>query len=268
LESISRKFNLGKPVVIADSGLLTKKNITALQEGAYEYIIGARLKNESKSIQQQIIQRAYQDGSVHVIDQKENQRLIVHYSVKRAKKDFYNRRKGLSRLEKRIKSGKLTKSNINNRGYNKYLELDGVIDVKIDYQKFEQDAIWDGLKGYTTNTKLSNEDVLESYRNLFYIERAFRMSKTDLRIRPVYHRLRHRIEAHICIAFTAYTVYKELERVLKEENSSISLKTASEITHNMYQITYQLPDSRHIKTTLLKMDEQQEELYQIIQKYF
>ena len=94
------------------------------------------------------------------------------------------------------------------------------------------------------------------------------MSKTDLRIRPVYHRLRHRIEAHICIAFTAYTVYKELERVLKEENSSISLKTASEITHNMYQITYQLPDSRHIKTTLLKMDEQQEELYQIIQKYF
>jgi transposase len=268
LESISRKFNLCKPVVIADSGLLTKKNITALQEGAYEYIIGARLKNESKSIQQQIIQRAYQDGTVHVIDQKENQRLIIHYSVKRAKKDFYNRRKGLSRLEKRIKSGKLTKSNINNRGYNKYLELDGVIDVKIDYQKFEQDAIWDGLKGYTTNTKLSNEDVLESYRNLFYIERAFRMSKTDLRIRPVYHRLRHRIEAHICIAFTAYTVYKELERVLKEENSSISLKTASEITHNMYQITYQLPDSRHIKTTLLKMDEQQEELYQIIQKYF
>ena len=110
--------------------------------------------------------------------------------------------------------------------------------------------------------------TLENYKNLFHIERAFRMSKTDLRIRPIFHRLRHRIEAHICIAFTAYTIYKELERVLKQENASMSLKNASEITHNMYQITYQLPDSRHIKSSLLKMDEQQHELYNIVQKYF
>jgi transposase len=268
LETISRKFNIGNPVVIADSSLLTNKNIAALQKTGYAYIIGARLKNESKAIQAQIRQRAYGEGSVYVIDQKDNQRLIVHYSTKRAKKDFYNRRKGLNRLEMRIKSGKLTKSNINNRGYNKYLELDGEIDVRIDYRKFEQDALWDGLKGYATNTKLSNDEILDSYRNLFHIERAFRMSKTDLRIRPVYHRLRHRIEAHICIAFTAYVVYKELERVLIEEKASISLKTASEITHNMYQLTCQLPDSKHIKSALLKMDEQQTELYQIIQKYF
>jgi len=69
------------------------------------------------------------------------------------------------------------------------------------------------------------------------------MSKTDLRIRPIYHRLRHRIEAHICIAFTAYCVYKELERVLYKEKSTISLGTAAELTHSMYQITYSLPES-------------------------
>jgi len=268
LEAISRKFSLGKPVVIADAGLLTNKNIAALQEAEYEYIIGARLKNESESVKELIIRREYQDETAKIIYQDENKRLIVNYSAKRAKKDFYNRRKGLLRLEKRVKSGKLTKSNINNRGYNKYLQLAGEIDIKIDYQKFEQDALWDGLKGYITNTKLSDDIVLENYRNLFHIERAFRMSKTDLRIRPVYHRLRHRIEAHICIAFTAYTVYKELERVLHEEKASMSLKTASEITHNMYRITYQLPDSKYIKSTLLKMDEQQQELYQIIQKKF
>ena len=237
LEAMSRKFNLVKPVVIADSGLLTKKNIAALQEEGYEYIIGARLKNESASIQPQIIQREYQDGSVYVIERQEGQRLIVHHSVKRAKKDFYNRRKGLCRLEKRIKSGKLTKSSINNRGYNKYLELDGEIDVKIDYQKFEQDALWDGLKGYATNTKLTNDDVLENYRNLFYIERAFRMSKTDLRIRPIYHRLRHWIEAHICIAFTAY-VYKELERVLNEEKEGIHHAENCKRNHSKYVSSY------------------------------
>ena len=231
-------------------------------------IIGARLKNESEEIQQQIIRQKYNDGDVYVIDKSENQRLIVHYSAKRAKKDCYNRRKGLIRLENRVKSGKLTKSSINNRGYNKYLQLDGEVNVKIDYQKFEQDALWDGLKGQLTNTKLSNDLVLENYKNLFHIERAFRMSKTDLRIRPIYHRLRHRIEAHVCIAFTAYTIYKELERVLKKEKSSLSLKTASEITHNMYQITYLLPQSKQIRTTLLKMDEKQSELYRIIQKNY
>jgi len=280
LEVISRKFNLEKPVVIADAGLLTKKNIEALQDAKYEYIIGARLKNESEAIKEQIIQKKYQDGTTHTVilndkqdkkqknKQSDNKRLIVHYLAKRARKDFHNRKKGLIRLEKRVKSGKLTKSNINNRGYNKYLQLAGEIDIKIDYTRFEQDARWDGLKGYITNTKLSDDTVLENYKNLFHIERAFRMSKTDLRIRPIYHRLRHRIEAHICIAFTAYTVYKELERVLKEEKASMSLKTASEITHNMYQITYQLPDSRQIKSSLLKMDEQQLELFQIIQKNF
>ena len=268
LEAVSRKFNLGKPVVVADAGLLTGKNIEALQEGEYEYIIGARLRNESETVKEQILGKEYRDGTVHIIHQGDSKRLIVNYTSKRAKKDFYNRQRGLNRLEKRVKSGKLTKTNINNRGYNKYLQLKGEVAVEIDYQKFEQDSQWDGLKGYITNTKLSDDIVVENYRNLFHIERAFRMSKTDLRIRPIFHRLRHRIEAHICIAFTAYTVYKELERVLHEEKASISLKTASEITHNIYQITYQLPDSKLIKNTLLKMDEQQSELYQIVQKYF
>jgi len=268
LESISRKFKLKKPVVVADSGLLSDKNINALQKAKYKYIIGARIKSESEQIQERILRKKYNDGTICVIRKSKKHKLIVHYSEKRAKKDFYNRKKGLNRLEKRITSGKLTKAHINNRGYNKYLHLDGKVDIKIDYQKFEQDARWDGLKGYMTNTKLPNDVVLENYRNLFHIERAFRMSKTDLRIRPIYHHLKHRIEAHICIAFTAYTIYKELERVLKSENSSLSLKTASEITHNMYKITYQLPESKQIKSTLLNMDQQQQELYNIVQKKF
>ena len=96
-----------------------------------------------------------------------------------------------------------------------------------------------------------------------HIEKAFRMSKTDLRVRPVYHCLKHRIEAHICIAFTAYCIYKEMERVLYKEKSTLSLKKAAELTHNMYQITYTLPESKHTKSKLLKMDDQQAELYQI-----
>ena len=268
LEKISKKFNLKKPVVIADSGLLSKSNITALEGKEYEYILGARIKNESEKIKTEILSRQYSDGDTISIALPDNKRLIINYSDKRAAKDAYNRQRGLKRLEKRIKSGKLTKSNINNRGYNRYLKLDGEISIEIDYDKFNRDQQWDGLKGYITNTKLNDKEVIENYKNLWHIERAFRMSKTDLRIRPIYHRLRDRIEAHICISFTAYAVYKELERVLYKEKSTLSIKKAAELTHNMYQITYQLPDSKQIKQKLLGMDEQQWELYDIILKNF
>lgn len=268
IEKISKKFNLNKPVIVADAGLLSNDNIKALEGKQYEYIIGARIKNEPEKIKAQIINQDYFDGTTISIDKSPSTRLIVNYSNHRASNDVYNRQRGLQRLEKQINAGKLTKSNINNKGYNKYLKMTGDVRIEIDYEKYSNDYQWDGLKGYITNTKLTNTQVLENYKNLWHIEKAFRMSKTDLRIRPIYHRLRNRIEAHICISFTAYCIYKELERVLYAEKSTLSLKKASELTHNMYQITYTLPDSKQTKSRLLKMDEKQLELYQIINKNF
>jgi transposase len=268
IEKISRKFNLDKPIVVADAGLLSNDNIKALEEKQYEYIIGARLKNECEKIKKQILKTSFIDSSIINIAKGSSTRLIVQYSITRASKDAYNRKRGLMRLEKQIKSGRLTKSNINNRGYNKYLKMKGDVLIEIDYEKYSNDNKWDGLKGYITNTMLSNNEVIENYKNLWQIENAFRMSKTDLRIRPIYHRLRNRIEAHICISFTAYCIYKELERALYLEKSNISLKKASEITHNMYQITYRLPDSKLVKNKLLKMDDEQDELYQLVNKNF
>jgi transposase len=264
LEKISAKFKLDKPIVVADAGLLSTENIKALETKQYEYILGARIKNEPDKIKKQIFEYEFSNGQTICINKSESTRLIVAFSNKRASKDEHNRKRGLQRLEKQIKAGKLTKSNINNRGYNKYLKMEGEISIQIDYEKFNTDAIWDGLKGYITNTKLTNDEVIENYKNLWNIERAFRMSKTDLRIRPIYHRLKSRIEAHICISFTAYCIYKELERLLKEAKSNLSVKRSVELTHNMYQITYMLPQSKHTKSNLLKMDEEQAEIYNIV----
>ena len=268
LENISRKFNLDKPIVIADAGLLSNDNIKALEKNGYEYILGARIKNESELIKAQILSSSFSDGTIQSYVKNSMTKIIVNYATSRAQKDTYNRKRGLTRLENQIKRGRLTKSNINNKGYNKYLKLTGDVSIEIDYEKFNNDAIWDGLKGYITNAKLSDKEVIENYKNLWHIEKAFRMSKTDLRIRPIYHRLKNRIEAHICISFTAYCIYKELERVLYSEKSTLSLKKASELTHNMYQITYTLPDSKHTKSRLLNMDQDQSELYKIIMKNF
>jgi transposase/ribosome-associated protein YbcJ (S4-like RNA binding protein) len=264
LEKMVAKFNLGKPIVVADAGLLSNDNIKALEDKEYEYIIGARLKNEPEKIKQQILQKQLADGELIKINKSNKTRLIVAYANNRAAKDEHNRKRGLHRLEKQIKSGKLTKSSINNKGYNKYLKMQGDVSIEIDYEKFNSDKSWDGLKGYITNTKLRDHKVIEHYKNLWFIERAFRMSKTDLRIRPIYHRLQRRIEAHICISFTAYCIYKELDRLLKQEKSSLSIKKAAELTHNMYEITFMLPESKHSISKLLKMDDQQNELYRII----
>lgn len=268
IEKISLKFNLNKPVVVADAGLLSNDNITALEANNYEYILGARIKNETEKIKTKILKNQFIDGATISLKKTENTRIIVNYSSARAAKDAYNRKRGLNRLEKQVKSGKLTKSSINNKGYNKYLKLNGDLIIEINYDKYSHDRVWDGLKGYITNAKLTDNEVMENYKNLWHIEKAFRMSKTDLRIRPIYHRLRNRIEAHICISFTAYCIYKELERVLYEEKSTLSLKKATEITHNMYQITYTLPESKHTKSRLLNMDAEQAELYRIACKYF
>jgi len=268
IEKITEKFKLDKPMVVADAGLLSNENIQALEEQEYEYILGARIKNESESIKKKIFEKDFKDGQLRSLKKQDDIRLVISYSEKRAAKDAHNRKRGLRKLEKRMKAGKLTKSNINNRGYNKYLKMDGEVSITLDYEKFEADKKWDGLNGYITNSKLSKKQVFTYYHNLWHIERAFRMSKTDLRIRPIYHRLKHRIEAHICISFTAYSIYKELERVLHKEKSTLSIERAAELTHNMYKINYTLPESKQSKSLLLKMDDEQAELYRIIQKFF
>jgi hypothetical protein len=267
-EQISHKYKLNMPVVVADAGLLSKENIKALEEKGYEYIIGARLKNETDKLKQKILQADFSDGTIISFEKQENIRLVVHYSKSRAIKDAYNRKRGLTRLEKQVKAGKLTKSSINNKGYNKYLKLTGDVTIEIDYERYNNDNLWDGLKGYITNTKLNDQQVLDNYKNLWHIEKAFRMSKTDLRIRPIYHRLQNRIEAHICISFTAYCIYKELERVLYKTKSNLSLRKAAELTHNIYQISYTLPDSKHTQNQLLNLDENQDELCKIIHENF
>ena len=137
--------------------------------------------------------------------------------------------------------------------------------MEIDEQKIEQAAKWDGLKGYLTNTDLPACEVIENYGQLWQIERAFRISKTDLRIRPMYHRRRRRIEAHVLVAFVAYTIYKELERRLTAAGLSLSsARAAAELTQNMYELTFRLPTAPESQRQLLEMDPEQKSLYDLL----
>lgn len=263
IEAFKTRYKLKDLVVIADAGLMSNDNIAELQSKNYQYIIGARIKNETHAIQKQILSTALKNGESIDIVKDENSRIIISYSDARAKKDAANRKRGLEKLEKNLAKGKLTKQHINNRGYNKYLKLEGDITISIDTQKYKADAKWDGLKGYCTNTKLAKDEIIENYSHLWQIEKAFRISKTDLRIRPIYHRIKRRIEAHICIAFCAYKVYKELERQLKIKNARITPEKAIDIAKTIYRITIQTNLSNTLHSRLYIDKEEQSNLLRL-----
>ncbi|KAA3653074.1 MAG: IS1634 family transposase [Bacteroidetes bacterium] len=258
IDAFKAKYSLDKLVVVADAGLLSNDNISLLEQRGYEYILGARIKSVSRVLKEKILALKLVNGESKIIEIEANRKIIVSYSENRARKDAHNRTRGLDKLEKQIKSGKLTKANINNRGYNKFLHIENTLQVSINKEKIKDDKKWDGLKGYITNTSLNKEEVLNSYKDLWQIEKAFRIAKSDLEIRPIYHRLQRRIEAHICIAFVAYKIYKELERQLKEKESKLSPEKAIEIAKTIYAVKVKHPVTNETYyTTVIKSQEQQ-----------
>lgn len=254
LKGIQERYGFGKPVVVADAAMLRKENLDELDAQQYPFIVAARIRNESQAMQEEILRRCsgLKEGLCIELPHEKDRRLIVAYSDRRARKDAHNRQRGLAQLRKRVGSGRLNKEYLNNRGYNKFLKLTGEVMVEIDESKVQQAARWDGLKGYLTNTDLPSKEVIENYGHLWQVEKAFRISKTDLRIRP--------IEAHVLVAFVAYTIYKELERRLNLAQVPISPQRAAELTQTMYEMTFRLPNDPEPRRTLLQMDAEQQRL--------
>ena len=156
-------------------------------------------------------------------------------------------------LEKAYKHGALTKGNINKRGYNKFLSMDGEVKVAINYDRIADDSKWDGLKGYLTNTDIPIQDVYTAYHNLWHVERAFRIAKSKIEIRPMFHFTRKRIEAHICNCFVALKVYKELERMLKASEIKMSVDKVLALAKTITTIQIKLPLNKEVYTQTMLM---------------
>ena len=227
--------------------------------------LSSRLESATKARrwQETILRRGtgLHNGQNVEIEHGAGRRLIVAYSEKRAKKDAHNRKRGLQRLRKRIQGGRLTKENLSQRGYNKFLKLTGEVTVEIDESKIEEAARWDGLKGYLTNTVLSADDVIENYGQ--------QSSEPSASPRPICGFGRctiaavARIEAHVLVAFVAYTIYQELERRLAAAALPISPARAAELTQTMYELTFRLPNTPDDRRQLLAMDPEQSQLYNL-----
>lgn len=258
IDDFKQRFALGKDfIIVADSGLMNKANIELLRQANYKYVIGARIKNESTTVKEWILRQPKEESTYSEYKRNNGERLILSYSVARAKKDAYNRERGVERLRKAYKSGKLTKQEVNKRGYNKFLEISKDIEVSISQQKIDDDCKWDGLKGYITNTTLDAARVISEYRGLWVVERAFRISKGTLDMRPIFHFTERRIEAHVCICFAAYKVYKELERIIKMIGIDRSVEQVIDISKTITTIRINMPQNRKTYTKTLFLTDTQ-----------
>lgn len=241
IDDFKARFGLDDFIVVADSGFMIKRNVDLLRNGDYKFIIGGRIKKSAKDVVDWLLSLPHEDGAFHERTLDNGDRLIVTFSSKRAEKDAFNRRKGVERLRKAYASGKITKDKINKRGYSKFLKIDNDVSVSLDEDKIIADAKWDGLKGYVTNTTLPPEKVVEQYHGLWVVERAFRISKGSLETRPIFHFTERRIEAHVCLCFVAYKVYKELERITLSLGLDMSADSVLKIAKTITTLRIRLP---------------------------
>ena len=225
VDNLVKKYQLKNLVVVADAGMLSEQNINFLETLKLNYIVGARLKGMSEKFKIQIFSRDFTKNHVQELSvsgdaaNQKTKRLIIDYSDKRAKKDRFNREKLVKVLEAKISSKKpLTKRS-------KYLLVRGRDQILgIDQVKVDLDQRHDGLKGYWTNlkTEIKSPQIIDQYHNLWKVEKAFRMSRSDLLERHIFNRREKRITGHILICFSSLLVMKETERLLKEINISLA----------------------------------------------
>ena len=242
IDDFVSRFSLTDFVIVADSGLMSAKNIRLLRSAGYKYIVGARIKTENSSLREWILSLEKTNGAAYETRKDDGDRLIVSYSANRASNDARNRAKGVARLEKSYRTGKLTKDKINKRGYNKFLEISKDVEVTISQERIAEDERWDGLKGY-----------------------AFRVSKGNLEMRPIFHFTERRIEAHICICFVAYKVYKELERAIRHAGIAISVDKVLDIAKTIITIDVRTDGVRGVSKRTLFLTEEQKAIKQLFE---
>ncbi len=198
LEETIVRFQSDDCVVVADSAMLNKDNLDLLEERELKYIVGARLGNLSQKLFQAIIKIPKADKTTIRLSLTKKRFMVIAYSSKRARKDKHDR-------EKQIKKAKevLAKPEKISQRY-KFIRLSKKKVHDLNQPLIKKAKQLEGLKGYVSNAKkLKDEEIVSKYAELWQVEKAFRMSKSDLKARPIFHTLRQSIETHLLLVFTA-----------------------------------------------------------------
>ena len=240
LEDLRSRFSINNVTVVCDRGLASKPNVEALQGAKFHFVIATKLRSMSKKIkindlsaysilpnQEKIPEedRVYFRTLEH--PQYTDTMLIATYSPRRARKDKDDRDRLIEKLKRKLldSSGETSiKKVISNGGYKKYTNVKEGSLLTVNEKAIEEDAKWDGFHGIavSNSAKLSVEQALARYRDLWHVEEAFRIAKCTLKTRPIFHWAPHRIKAHVLLCFMNLFLERFLELLLRQNDFELT----------------------------------------------
>ncbi|MGH3928333.1 MAG: IS1634 family transposase, partial [Pseudonocardiaceae bacterium] len=214
IESFMAAHRLADVTVVADAGMISKSNQRDIEKAGLSFILGMRIPDVPYLVAQWREKNPdsdIPDGHIFVqpwpagpTDRRRDQVIYYQYKADRARRSLRGIDEQVAKAEKAV-AGKVPVKR------NRFIQLSGA--TKTVNRALEAKArALAGIKGYVTNlADPTPEFVIGSYHRLFHIEKSFRMSKHDLQARPIYHRKRDSIEAHLTIVFAALAVSRWIE---------------------------------------------------------
>lgn len=271
LEKLKERYAIKNVIFVADRGMLSKENIEYLEKNDVQYIVGARLKSLTKAQQAKVIawsqgieDKTSENEKTHSLDVTPTRRLVLAYKGNRATKDKMDREKSIEKLQAKLKRSQDPKQLLSNYGYQKFLKVDGDATIAVDETKLEEASQWDGLVGIYSNIHtLKENELLKQYRGLWQVEESFRITKHNLRIRPIYHWTPGRVKAHIAIAFMAFACVRYLEYRVQQYSHKLSPEHIRNILWQVQASIVQDKDAEQHYLLPGKLSAQAKELYKI-----
>lgn len=227
IRRLQKTYGIKTLTIVADAGMLSATNIQEIERAGLTYIVGARLGNLSKEQLQKISQRLNKTEGIYYRGAQPHGLLICDYSQNRASKDKSDRQKQLTKAQYQIDHPSLTKRRT------RFILDESKTTVKLNQELIEKDLLREGIKGYYTNLEYTESSVIVSrYKDLWRVENSFRIAKSDLEARPIYHRKKTSIEYHILIVFVALCIAKVIEL-----EKGISLKQVTDDLKDKWTVT-------------------------------
>ncbi len=225
--------------VVADAAMISSENINQLSKNNINYIVGARLGNISAKLLETIDQQIVRQDGKNIRIKTELGYLICSYSAVRYRKDLYEMNKQIEKAKQVIDEPSKSRKQKFTTTKDQKLEL--------NQELIEKTKKLLGLKGYYTNLEeklVENNTIIARYHELYKIEQAFRISKSDLQTRPIFHFKEQPIKLHMLICFMALVISKHIEitaqvsikKFLDESKKIVSGQILNHITNKTVTI--------------------------------
>jgi len=250
---VKEKYRIKNLTVVADAAMLSFVNMQELEKHDLSYIVGARMGSVADKLMKEISQALNKTEEIFYKLKTPHGILICDYSKKRASKDKSDREKQIRRALRQIEQGDPVLLKY------PFLKAEKKPVLKLNTKLIEKDELLDGIKGYYTNvTDIPESLIVSRYKDLWHVEKAFRIAKSDLEARPMFHHQRVTIEAHMIIVFVSLCIVKSIELI-----SGISIKRVKDQIWKILDVT--MEDTLTKQKFVKRMDTSTNEIAKLVE---